>query len=541
MKLKTYQLWLLPILSSLLLSTGWMQGAFQLLLFIGFIPLLIVEENYFQQTNRYRSFRIFPKALLTFLIWNSLSTWWIWNASPEGVLMAIVFNSLFMATVFWIFHATKRVLGRKLGNIAFIIYWIGFEYLHINWELSWSWLTLGNGLSENISIIQWYEYTGTLGGTLWILLINVLFAEIIIQYMANPKNKLNVKYFIYLASIIVLPVTTSLIIYKTYKEKGSPVNVVVVQPNIDPYNDKFGGMPVKLQLDKIVSLAESISDEKTDYIVGPETAIPEGIWEEDLNSHPDILLLKKLCYKFTKAKIVIGASTFRMFKPGEKLSVSARKFSDSNEYYDSYNTALQFDTTNNMQIYHKSKLVLGVEKMPFAGTFGFIKDLSIKLGGTAGGLGSQEEPSIFISKNNVANIAPIICYESIYGEYVTEYIKKGADLIFVITNDGWWGDSPGYRQHLTYSSVRAIETRRDVARSANTGISCFINQLGEIRQETKWWEPSAIKDTLYKNNTITFYVKMGDFIGRISAILTILLFAFYLFSSLKRKFNKIKS
>lgn len=538
MKLKTYQIWILPIISSLLLSCGWMQGAFQLLLFLGFIPILIVEEHYYQQSDRYRSFRIFPKAFLAFFLWNCISAWWIWNASAAGVLMVVVFNSTFMATTFWLFHATKRILGRRLGYIAFIAYWIGFEYLHINWELAWPWFTLGNGLSENISIIQWYEYTGVLGGSLWILLINVLFAESIIKYITNAKNRLTVKSLLSLAIIITLPLTISIIIYKNYKEKGNPVNVVVVQPNIDPYTDKFGGMAVKEQLDEFISLAESLTDEKTDYIVGPETAISESIWEEDFSTHPSILLLKKLNYKFPKAKLVIGASTVRMFKPGEKISVSAREFSKEEGFYDSYNTALQIDTTNIIQSYHKSQLVLGVEKMPFAGTFGFIKDLSIELGGTSGSLGSQEEPNVFNSANNIAKVAPVICYESIFGEYITEYIKKGSDIIFVITNDGWWGNTPGYRQHLSYSSLRAIETRRDIARSANTGISCFINQLGEIRQQTKWWTPTAIKDTLYTNNTITFYVKTGDYIGKIAALISIILFVFYLSSSIKKKFKR---
>ena len=275
MKLKTYQLWILPLISSFLLSCGWMQGAFQLFLFLGFIPLLIVEEHYFQQSNKYRSFKIFPKAFLTFFLWNCISAWWIWNASAAGVIMVVIFNSTFMATVFWLFHATKRVLGRRLGIIAFVVYWIGFEYLHINWELAWPWFTLGNGLSENIFIIQWYEYTGVLGGSLWILLINVLFAESIIKYITNTKNKFSIKSIIPLAVIITIPVTISIIIFNSYKEKGNPVNVVVVQPNVDPYNDKFGGMEVKDQLDKFISLAQSISDKNTDYIVGPETAIPD--------------------------------------------------------------------------------------------------------------------------------------------------------------------------------------------------------------------------------------------------------------------------
>ena len=227
-----------------------------------------------------------------------------------------------------------------------------------------------------------------------------------------------------------------------------------------------------------------------------------------------------------------------MFKPGETLSVSARKFSENNQFYDSYNAALQIDTTNTIQIYHKSQLVLGVEKMPFAGIFGFIKDLSIELGGTSGSLGTQEEPCVFNSNNNIAKVAPVICYESIFGEYVTKYINKNADLIFVITNDGWWGNTAGYRQHLSCSRIRAIETRRDIARSANTGISCFINQLGQIKQETKWWTPAAIKDTLLANNSITFYVKMGDYIGRISSVLTILLFVFYIINGVRKRFKK---
>jgi len=535
---KKYHIWLLALLSGLLLSCGWMNGVFQLLIFFGFVPLIILDEYYFKQSERYRSFRIYPKVFLAFIIWNTISTWWVWNASPSGAVMAIVFNSIFMATVFWIFHAVKRKLGRRLGYVSLIAFWLGFEFLHLNWELSWTWLTLGNALSENIYFIQWYEYTGILGGSLWILLINVIISEIIIMYIASKNIKVIFKYLTSLLIVFIVPITISLIIFYTYKEKGKHVNVVVVQQNIDPYNDKFGGISVQQQLEQFKTEALTQIDSNTDYIVGPETCIPEYIWEEDLNSHADIIRLKQLIYKFPKTKLVIGASTVRFIEKGEPITPSAQKYSVNNEYYDSFNTALQFDSTNNVQIYHKSKLVLGVERMPFAGTFGFLNDMAIELGGSASSLGSQAEPSVFTSNKNVAIIAPVICYESIFGEYVTEYIKKGANLIFVITNDGWWGNSAGYRQHLSYSSLRAIETRRDIARSANTGISCFINQLGEIRQATAWWTPTAIKDTLFANNRITFYVKMGDYIGRIAAFVSVLIFIYFLSLILRKLFYK---
>ena len=131
-------------------------------------------------------------------------------------------------------------------------------------------------------------------------------------------------------------------------------------------------------------------------------------------------------------------------------------------------------------------------------------------------------------------MAPVICYESIFGEYVTGYVQKGAELIFIITNDGWWKNTPGYKQHMSFARLRAIETRRSIARSANTGISCFINQRGDVSQPTGWWVDAAIKGTINANDEITFYVKYGDYIARISLFVSALL----LLNLVVRKFIK---
>ena len=106
-----------------------------------------------------------------------------------------------------------------------------------------------------------------------------------------------------------------------------------------------------------------------------------------------------------------------------------------------------------------------------------------------------------------------------------QYVRKGAQLIFIITNDGWWKNTPGYKQHLSFARLRAIETRRSIARSANTGISCFINQRGEISQATEWWVPASIKGNLNANSAITFYVKHGDYIARVAIFMSIVLLA----------------
>jgi apolipoprotein N-acyltransferase len=121
-------------------------------------------------------------------------------------------------------------------------------------------------------------------------------------------------------------------------------------------------------------------------------------------------------------------------------------------------------------------------------------------------------------------IAPVICYESVFGKFVTEYIKKGAQAIFIITNDGWWKNTNGYQQHLSFASLRAIETRRMVARSANTGISCIIDIRGKRTIESGWWQKSVLKGEIAPETRITTYVKYGDYILWIAAILSGIIF-----------------
>jgi apolipoprotein N-acyltransferase len=311
----------------------------------------------------------------------------------------------------------------------------------------------------------------------------------------------------------------------------------VIQPNIDPYFEKFDRMSSDEQLDRILKLAANKGDSTIDYFVAPETALVRDISETSIDSSEEVLKIKKFLTAYPKAKFVIGASTFHIFNFNEPLTPTARKFTDADMYYDCFNTALQIDTSHKIQIYHKSKLVIGVEKVPYPQFFKYISNFSINLGGASGSLGTQKHRSVLISPQDKNAIAPVVCYESIYGEYVTEYMWKGADAIFIITNDGWWGNTSGFKQHFNYARLRAIETRRDVARSANTGRSAFINQRGEAFQPTEWGKPDAIRGTVNANTEKTFYVKYGDFIGRLCAWIFLILLVSTIFpiSAFKKK------
>ncbi|MFN8713951.1 MAG: apolipoprotein N-acyltransferase [Bacteroidota bacterium] len=512
------KLLLLCLLSAALLSAAWPPWGFSPLLFVAFLPLLLVQ-HIVSGDNRLRAKHLFVYALITFAVWNIITTWWIYYASFFGVVMAVLVNTLLMSLVYLAFHKIKRNLPERLGNFVLIPVWITFEYLHQGWDLSWPWLTLGNAFSENYKLIQWYEYTGVFGGSLWVLLINVLLFELYVHRntLLRPVRK-KIIHATAVALLIVVPIIFSFVLLLNntiIKPKG--IDVVVVQPNVDPYK-KFSGNYLQ-DLNAMLDLAAAKADTATDFIVFPETAIAENIWENEIAYSSSVNRIKEFQKKFPHTVIVTGASTAYQFAPNEKRTISARKFSQNDIWYDAFNTALQFDSSSTIQVYHKSKLVPGVEQMPFPEIFGLLGEWAVDLGGTSGTLGKQDERAVFVSANG--KIAPVICYESVYGNYVAEYVRNGAEYIFILTNDGWWNDTPGYKQHLRYARLRAIETRKGIARSANTGISCFIDPFGNITQPQPWWTASAIRQQIYSQPGETFYVRFGDYIAVFSLIVFI--------------------
>lgn len=509
------QLFLLSALTGILLSLSWPADGFPLLLFISFIPLLFVENYFFEHPHR-SGMKITPYAIVAFIIWNILTTYWIKNSTYIGAALAIILNTSFMAAIFTVFHITHRkVFNKGGGYLVLVLYWISFEHLHHNWDLNWPWLNLGNGFGNYTTLVQWYEYTGILGGSIWVLTVNILLFLAIKHWIKGKQShRLSLIYAGSGLFSMIVPIIISLLIYTNYDEKKNPVDVTIIQPNVDPYAEQYTLPPVVV-VNKILGLCAGKVDEKTDFIVTPESAIQEYAFENEINNKESIVLLRQYLRQYPRAKMVVGMSTLKLFDRGEAVTPSARKADFG--WYDAYNTALLIDTSMLFQKHHKSKLTPGVEIMPFHDALSFLDKYAIDLGGTVGTLG-MDSAQIPYTINKNLKIAPVICYESAYGEFVSKYVHNGANIIFVITNDGWWGNTAGYKQHFLFSRLRAIETRRSVARSANTGISGFINQRGDVSQTTKYWVPAAIRQTINANDKLTFYVKHGDYLARISVI-----------------------
>lgn len=515
-------------------------GSLTFLVFVAFVPFLIGEYYLFQR--RLRSWRVFLYALVMFLIFNFITTQWIRFASGGGMLMAVGLNSILMSVFILGFHLVHRRYGNYWGYAALVSIWMAFEYCHYHWELSWPWLNLGNIFARHTGWVQWYEYTGVGGGTLWILLANLAIFHMLKKlYILNNSMRQCVKQLILALSVIILPILFSLLIYSNYAEKKNPVDVVVVQPNIDPYGDKFGNMTGEEQMIIFLRQAFLVADSTTDLIIGPETALPYSIEENKLTEAGEIELLYKVLERMPTTELLTGMSSHRVFKKGEVMPENARVYPDGFgvEYY---NSALFIPKNNVPQVYHKCKLVLGVEKIPFAKMLPFLEDWALDLGGTVGSLGFEANPwKTFNSKNKAIRIAPSVCYESIYGEHMAGFItNSGANLLAVITNDGWWDETAGYQQHFDYARLTAISLRRTIAQSANTGTSGFIDQRGDVIASTPWWVATAIRKKINLNDEVTFYAAHGDYLYRAFSVLA-LFFAvlyFYAFFTGKNFVNK---
>lgn len=520
----------LLLLGAALFSLPWLEVT-SLTLLGAFVPLLWIQY-------RTGGKGVMPYAFFTFLLWNAVTTYWVGYAVAWGAAVAMLANTGLNFIVFWIYNRVWRRAGRALAYTVLVTGWVACEHFYLNAEISWPWLTLGFGFAHDIKLVQWYEYLGSLGGSLWALLCNLtLFTalkrtvEVRRERRIRPGEGRLWTAWTAPAFFFLVPTAVSLWMYYNYEERRDPVRIAVVQPNIDPYNEKFGGLTPRQQEDIILELAAG-APEGVDYFLAPETALDDAFWVEGLTDHRAIARIRNfLRLAQPQAGFIIGLTTFeeRPGRPGRdpKPTPTARISPDGSRYYDIHNSAVQIDTSRLAPLYHKSMLVVGAEKLPYPEYLDFLGDLSIRLGGISGSLSGQPERTLFTPPGEKYRVGTAICYESVYGEFFTGYVRKGAQAMFIITNDGWWKDSPGYKQHFSYARLRAVETRRSVARSANTGISGFIDQRGRVIASLGWDRRGLLADELNLNDRITFYVKYGDVVGRVAGYTFLLCLLYY--------------
>lgn len=516
----------LSLISALLLSISWPTYGIPFFIFFAFVPLLLMEQEIskFSKIHK-KGWAVFGLTYLAFFIWNVVTTGWLYHAkNPDGnnsllaVAIPVIVNSLLMSLVFQLYYWYKKVRGTYFGLVFFVAIWLSFERFHLNWEFTWPWLNLGNAFSEYPQLIQWYDTIGATGGSFWILLINVFAFYTLRIWQAGRIRKDLVKNISILVAIIVLPLLISIYKYNSYQEKPvGEVTTLLLQPKLDPYTEKYSKDSLQI-LGELLTLAEENSKTKVDFFIAPETAFPGNgsLSENGFNKSTSIAIAKEFLGKHPQSIFLTGASTHKfLFDEADTEDYSTEI--QEGVWVNSYNSALQIIPNQEVEVYHKAKLVPGVEIFPYIRYLKpILGDAMLDFGGANSSLGIDKERKVFSNRFNKAKMAPIICYESIYGEYVTDYVKNGANLLAIMTNDSWWDNTEGHKQLLSYARLRAIETRREIVRAANSGISAHINARGDILQDTFYDDRTAllVKANLLEEKSI--YTKIGDLISRIA-------------------------
>lgn len=515
-------IWCLIFLFTILSGFPFLFEGCGILSLLSFAPLFHLESICRNLNVKHKGLYYFS----AFLLFNIAATYWIWYVSPAGAIGALTVNAIFMTVIFRLFTFCRTVF-LKMGKpeslvpyLAFILLWIGWEHVYFDIELSWPWLTLGNAFATSAKLVQWYEYTGVEGGSLWILI-----SGIALYLAVNAVTTHNRKAFRRAASIwlalISVPAILSLVSYYSNEQKGEAVEVVAAQPNVDPFL-KYGAIPQEKLDDRLLELFDSVITPDTKYLITPET-FTYNIDLSNLCASSSFRKYAAYVNSHPGTSMLFGTLTVHPYGMiAEKPSLTARKTAIG--WVDIYNSAMMIDCEGHCEWSHKSKLVPGVEIIPYQYALPFLSKVFDKFGGSTDSYGwTGKMVPLKGLDGHVA--APMICYESIYGDYSSRAVRAGADFLAVITNDGWWGDSPGYHQHFRFARLRAIENRRDLVHVANTGISGFINQRGDVISSTPYWVETAIRGTVNTNRELTFFSRNGDLTGRIAGVAGLILLA----------------
>lgn len=538
---------LLSLISALLLSISWPTYGVPFFIFIALVPMMMMEHEISRFSKiRRKGWTVFGLSYLCFAIWNLVTTGWLYGSrNPDGshsvmaVAFPVIVNSLLYSLIFQCYYLYKKYMGTYWGLVFLPAIWMAFEKFHLSWELTWPWLNLGNTFSEYPKLIQWYDTLGATGGSLWILLVNILIFYTLRIWQAGRKRKSLITNIAVVAALILFPMLISFAKYRSFSEKPvGQVNVLMLQPDLDPYNEKYTKDSLTI-LNDLLTLADKNSSGKIDFYIAPETALPGygSFSETGIEKSGMMDSVKTFLAKHPRSVFETGISSHRFFTPSDSIPANAYQ-TRQGIYVESYNTAAQILPEHHISLYHKGKLVPGVEIFPYMTVLKpLLGDAMLNLGGTVASLGTDKIRKVFSNPYNKGKMAPIICYESIYGEYVGEYVKNGANFLGIMTNDSWWGVTQGHKQLLSYARLRAIETRREIARAANSGISAHINALGETEEDTLYGDETALYAKINLYNGETFYTKTGDLMSRIAVFVLGFLLFYPLFRWLQKKLS----
>ncbi len=511
---------LLAVLAGLLLGLAFPPSPLYTLAYVAFIPMFILMER----LATYKQF--FRYSYLFLFVFHVITLYWTggWTHGRDGWLMVantglLVLHPLFYMPSLMMAWFVKKRFGRIAGLVAFAALWISFEYAHSLSEFSFPWVTIGNSQAYDLIRAQIVVFTSAYGLSAVLLAFNVVAFMLLFKLASQEWELKSRQVFFSMGILLVLycgPLLYGIIVRATYQrdQTATTIRIAAIQPNIDPWEKWGEGFSSKwssyqMQLAAYLAATRKVSEVSPDLVIWPETAIPFPILLPAYGNE-----LQKVVHLVDSVKIpVFTGFSHVVYVDSAQASVTAQRLRNGSMFVESYNSAMFIEPGNKIgNVYKKIVLVPFAERIPHASTFRFlIEPLKWNVGISSWGKG--EDTLVFVLKSRAGKeikFSGMICYESVYPNYVREFVKKGAEFLVVITNDSWWGNTSGTYQHAAYASLRAIENRRWVVQCANGGISEIVDPLGNVSSQTGMFTSAELVGEVETRSELTFYTRHGD-------------------------------
>jgi apolipoprotein N-acyltransferase len=523
---------LLGLLSGVMIGISYPPIPLPYLVFVAFVPYFFViqKRDGLADINRFTYFTMF--------IYNLITLYWVggWLPNSDPFLMIagttlFFFNPLVFLIPSTLYYLTKKYVNKNLALYLFPLFWITFEFTYSLTDFNFPWLTLGNSLSYFTNYIQIADIVGVYGLSVLILFANIFVYQFKRDLSLRKTNKRALAIF---TLIIIIPIIYGNYRIISFSSQDGSVKVGLIQPNIDP-NEKWSDGNLNQKINSYFELSQKAIEEGAKIIIWPETALPvyllAGTYPNEVNR----------IHKFVDSNnvsILTGMPDATYYYNTKKAPEDAKPIRDGKVMYTSYNSILLFNpSSKDVQKYGKMKLVPFGEKVPLVESLPFLGEW-IKWNVGIGSWNTGHDTTVFktLVDEKEINIGGIICIESIYPIFTSQFVERGAEFISVVTNDSWYGDTSGPYQHKEISVIRAVENKRSVVRAANGGISCLIDPLGRTISETSMYTKDYLVVDVPLNSELTFYTESPWLIPMSASVISILIVLLSIFSKVKQKF-----
>ena len=518
------------LISGLALTLSFPKANLSYLVFFAMVPWFMSMGSMTSKESFYSGFIAGLFHFLTLIYWIVPTLNVYGELHPVLAVSTLILLCLYLSLYPAIFAFLLKQMDANFwaAPIAAACVWTGLEYIRTYAFTGFSWGALGYSQYENLLLIQIADFSGVYGVSFLIVLINYLLATLGLSLKKglHQKHVFPIMYTTILFAGAIFYGDQKINTLNSQIEKAKKPILTIVQGNIRQdlkWSDQFKSRT----LEKYIYLTheefkKAGSPEKPDLVIWPETALPFYYgYDKKLSNQVD------QCVRALKTNFLIGSPAF-------KTDENKTKF---------YNRAYMLNRFSIITgTYDKTHLVPFGEYVPFGDYLTFLGKLTAQAGDFSTGDKTFNPLEFNVHNLKVtrnlkvtSKTGVLICFEILFPSIASRFVKNGADILTTITNDAWFGHTSAASQHFSIAVFRAVETRRTIARAANTGISGFIDPKGKILETTALFTDRAVTRQVPALNQISFYTKYGDVFAICSIVAICMVF---MVKGIRKKFWK---